>query len=435
MRLLYTGTYTLMQTKKRFDELEGLRGLAAIAVVVSHFILAFYPALITGNMKYAHTSYEGWVHGTPLAIGYAGTFAVAIFFVLSGFVLSVGFFRKGDAESVKSMAMGRYLRLMIPALTSVLLAYILIKIGSGYIASSAGDSTKSWYLHSWVMDAGLVDAVKNGMVGIFMDGGSAYNNVLWTMKIEFFGSFLVFVFLLLFAKSKYRLFVYLGLAAATFNTWFLPFVIGIAIADLYMHGRLDNLKHSYFVLPLLAGGILFGSFPHKGVELTLYSILQKLDFSWIGVKNFHHEMFYLTIGATMFILAVLLSRRLAQFLKHPRVSTLGKYTFALYLTHPLILLSFSSGMFVVLHNTLGYNKAAVLTMILSIPVIMVVTKIFERYVDTPSIKFAKIITSVLRGKQKLDIKQRMRQYAVKPRILAEKYIGFSGRPERVEPAD
>jgi len=153
----------------------------------------------------AHTRFESLVHGTPLALLYAGTFAVAIFFVLSGFVLSIGFFQTGDVKIVKKLALSRYLRLMIPALVSVILAFLLMSIGFSRIPEAAGQITgsASW-LSSWSFDTNLFAAIKNGAVDIFVHAGSAFNNVLWTMFTEFIGSFMVFAFFWFLAVPWYR---------------------------------------------------------------------------------------------------------------------------------------------------------------------------------------------------------------------------------------
>ncbi|WP_019915138.1 acyltransferase family protein [Paenibacillus sp. HW567] len=68
--------------------LNGLRGVAALVVVFSHYTLSFFPALHTGNTSDVYNSFELFVSGSPLNVFYNGSFAVFIFFILSGFVLS-----------------------------------------------------------------------------------------------------------------------------------------------------------------------------------------------------------------------------------------------------------------------------------------------------------------------------------------------------------
>jgi len=75
----------------RIDSLDGLRGLAALVVVVHHVMHA------NGSLDFA-TGLDGRAQGswvvrtltfTPLHIVWAGTEAVLVFFVLSGLVLAM----------------------------------------------------------------------------------------------------------------------------------------------------------------------------------------------------------------------------------------------------------------------------------------------------------------------------------------------------------
>jgi len=71
----------------RFEQLDSLRGLAALSVVVNHF-LNILPGIFDNPNDFWFLKY------TPLHLFWAGHEAVIFFFVLSGFVLSLQFFKK-----------------------------------------------------------------------------------------------------------------------------------------------------------------------------------------------------------------------------------------------------------------------------------------------------------------------------------------------------
>jgi peptidoglycan/LPS O-acetylase OafA/YrhL len=382
-------------------ELEGLRGLAAVSVVVYHFVVLFYPALRSGNETLAHTSFEDNIYGTPLTLLFAGTFAVAIFFVLSGFVLSIGFFQTRDENIVKKLAVGRYLRLMLPALASTLIAFLLISFGAHTLTKTAGEISGSVELsNKWSTDISVFEATRTGVLDIFVNENAILlNGVLWTMYIEFLGSFLVFGFLILFAKSNYRWIVYGLLSIVTFGTWFLAFVIGMMIADAYAQGLLHKIKKSIFVPVSILVVLFMGSYP-KNTSGTIYEYM-KLD-----ALDINYRLLYLTIAASLVVLLVLLSKRLRTWLQRPKVSILGRYTFSLYLTHLFVIFTVSCAIIINLHQVIGYNQSVLLAALISLPVFWLVTVAFERYIDAPSIKLAKYVGAVYRGDLEIDWKNR-----------------------------
>ena len=106
---------------QRFQELDGLRGVAALIVVVFHVMSAFVPAWVPDQSEAVP-----WWADSPLAVLYNGTFAVPVFFVLSGFVLA-----QASLLPRKHLWLDlalRYLRLALPATASVLLACGLLHI-------------------------------------------------------------------------------------------------------------------------------------------------------------------------------------------------------------------------------------------------------------------------------------------------------------------
>lgn len=108
--------------------LDGLRGVAAFAVLLSHCAFAFLPYLHTGNPAQLRYAWEESVFNSPFYLYYSGGFAVSLFFVLSGFVLARKFLLRGNIDDLRASAQKRYARLGIPVLGSVLLGYLLMSL-------------------------------------------------------------------------------------------------------------------------------------------------------------------------------------------------------------------------------------------------------------------------------------------------------------------
>jgi peptidoglycan/LPS O-acetylase OafA/YrhL len=105
----------------RIRSLDGMRGIAAVSVAIFHFLCAFAPQALPEFDR------NPWpLSDTPLAILYNGGFAVSVFFVLSGYVISVS--AKSSDTSLFARFLDRYSRLALPALASVLLTWSLLKL-------------------------------------------------------------------------------------------------------------------------------------------------------------------------------------------------------------------------------------------------------------------------------------------------------------------
>jgi peptidoglycan/LPS O-acetylase OafA/YrhL len=386
-------------------ELEGLRGMAAIIVAGYHFILAFYAFSVfgPGNLlsPVQHMRFEDNLYGSPISVFMSGTFAVAIFFVLSGFVLSIGFFQTGRTEIIKSLASKRYLRLMLPALASVLLSYLFIKLGLSHTAEAAQITRSGWLAGMWHFSPHLFQAIHEAAISIFLTSGSPYNHVLWTMKNEFIGSFIVFGFALLFAKSNYRWILYIILILLTYRTWYLGFIIGVMLADLHALGYVQQKVRGFGVIVLGSFGLFLGGYPFASVQHTVYQYFPTFT------HGINYQAFYATMGAAIVVLCVLITSQAARILSKKYISLIGKYTFSLYLVHSLVLFSFTSALFVYLSRSLNYNIAVLFSVIPSIPLVWVLTVLFEKYIDAPSIKFAKLWGSIYEGKIPLGVHERV----------------------------
>lgn len=109
---------------------ESLRGIACIVVVFSHLLGVFFPQLhnfYTSNLPKYEIAES--IHNSPFTFFYSGTGAVFVFFVLSGYVLTLSSLKaKNTVKRFWLSIMKRYPRLAIPALGSCLLMYLALHI-------------------------------------------------------------------------------------------------------------------------------------------------------------------------------------------------------------------------------------------------------------------------------------------------------------------
>ena len=115
-----------MDTTEKISYLDGLRGVAAINVLIMHFFIVLAPALIyTSRMPARMGNFEQYFTATPLGLIGAGNFSVCIFFVLSGYVLTQKYFKTKDKNIILSSALRRYIRLFIPVLAVIIFSFLL----------------------------------------------------------------------------------------------------------------------------------------------------------------------------------------------------------------------------------------------------------------------------------------------------------------------
>lgn len=131
----------------------------------------------------------------PFSLCFNGHFAVCIFFVLSGYVLSIPFF-SNDKLRLRARIVGRYLRLNIPISVAVFFSYFLFKADL-YSNFESGIASGSNWMRAWFPPAeiNLSNAIKDATFSGVLYGDGSFIPQLWTLKIEFVGSQILLAYL------------------------------------------------------------------------------------------------------------------------------------------------------------------------------------------------------------------------------------------------
>jgi len=369
----------------KFRFLDGLRGLAALIVVIDHFAIGFFQAATDGSIHLTHGAFESVIEATPLHILVSGNFSVCVFFILSGIVLSAKFFRSGEKKFVIASAIKRYPRLMLPVLGCVLLAFFLMATQTFYNVQAASVTGSTWLGEFWQFHPNFFNALYQGTIGTFVKGSSDYNTVLWTMKTELIGSFLVFGFLLLAGKFRYRYLVYVLLGLLLIKTYYVSFVLGIALCDGYFSGGTASRSRMHWSLwvPLILVSIFLASCPVGTLDGTLFHYVQGHMPLAMSVTVTSH-----ILGALGLIVVILYAPALQHLLITKPMLYLGKISFALYLTHLYVIGSFSSYVFAQIAPWMGYRTGFIVMLIPSALLIWLAAHVFDHFVDEPAIRLS-----------------------------------------------
>jgi peptidoglycan/LPS O-acetylase OafA/YrhL len=306
-----------MVMKNRLEELDGLRGIAAFMVFLSHVI---------GLL--AVSKFVDFYQNTPIRVISDGNAAVDIFFVLSGFVLSLPFVDKNKGLNYFSFVMKRIFRLY-PTYWICILLSVFIK---DYFNPSAMNSLSEWGRSLWIKPITGVDILRHLPLIIKMDG-HAINPIVWTLAVEMKMSLILPIFIFWIKKWDSELsqillvLTSIVLSYLTGKFEFLPlFIIGLVLSKHWRHFEAIKNVHSFNLFLMFT--------------LSIILIGNRFIFSFDYAT--HTQSLITALGTALFIPLAIWGRAINKALKHPGVDFLGKISYSFYLYHfPLLLVTVS----------------------------------------------------------------------------------------------
>ena len=369
-----------LSENKRLKSIEGLRGICAIVVVISHFVVAFYPAAYWGNSSMSHINngMDVKMSQSPFSIFYAGNLAVCIFFVICGFGITISYFT--DGNGLKKTLVNRFGRMFFPVLTTNLTYYMFLKLNLFSSTSVAEITGSEWLKNRYLFEGNFVDAICDSYFSVLLNGGSKYNGVIWTISYLFWGAFLVFIVLYLCERSKKRWVVYLcaclviwsmgTIGNITYN-YFVGFILGIVLADIYLNDLFKVNLYIFIIFLIIA--CFLGAYP-MGVEPNnIYRFLN------LGKNS---AILWHIISAGIIVYIVINSKKLGYYFESKIIQFLGRISFSMFLLHLLILCSFSTILFRTLFLLgLNYSSAFILTFVLSLFIILGCSYLFFSFIE------------------------------------------------------
>lgn len=388
-----------MTVAERFDHLDGLRGVAALAVVVHHGALVFDMALYSGLPADSRNGWDLALSAWPLLPAMWGNISVCVFFALSGFVLCHSY--QKTRLGWPALIAKRYLRLTPPIVVACVLGWLAYASGLSLHAAYLRDMPNERLAQTVVADPHLPMALAQGLLAVVKSqvGPISYNGVLWTMPIEFAGS-LALIALFAIARSRFvertgRTRTVLIASLAIFTLLFSQSYLGlfglgalfrvlcpsgVAALQRTVPGRMAGLA-------LMALGLLLGTIPVSPLRPALFDAMDALRLPLPPMRwGLDATASWHALGAVALLMAVLSTPWLRRAFLHPFAQWLGRLSFPLYLVHvPLIPIAYCGGYLLARGGGLSPGGAGVVGIVCLVAASMAVAEVFSRLVERPVI--------------------------------------------------
>lgn len=388
---------------ERLKHLDGLRGLACLMVALSHFVIAFFESWMSGAPETAHNAWDPAVGHSPLVLFYNPRLGVAIFFVLSGYVLAASVAWR--QPPLWCLALRRWLRLCLPIIAMTLLAYLALHLGAFRgVNAAAGLAKTNWLPAFYGPVTYLIPlslCLRNIFFTFFTGSPGAVQNLigtLWTMPIELVGSLVLFMGYCagadIFRRSRGCFAVALILVFWTWRTRYAGFGIGVALFEIgrgisYLPVSMRDWTAK--LAPIagvtsLAVGLWVAATPFAPAGTHLWFLEESTAFGiqvQIGDMNI--------AGAGLLVVAALLCRAFQRVLNSAPCQYLGRISYMLYLVQNPV--ECSAGVFIFLHAPNPYNLRAGLTLLGYLAVSVALADVTTRLIDRPAIRLSRLATA------------------------------------------
>lgn len=378
-------------SQSRQSHLDSLRGVAALIVVSHHYLTAFFPYTVFGAQGgyQQHSGWENIFFFPPFGLIISGPFAVCLFFILSGYVLSYNHLGKSwQGHKILSAILKRPIRLGGLVWLSIIIGSMLWYCGLFFNGAVSDLTTsKQWFGAFWAGNFNLHKFFVDLSTSSF-SRGNIYNPPLWTIKVELYGSMMIYIFALLLGRFKYRLLISILLVFAFKNSLYQGFWIGLCIADIIKNHPFQKEIKSINIYHSLLFILFFylSSYPHyvdpEFLASTIYAPLP-------DDKGFGGG--YLMLSALIIFILAVSNRRLQEYLNLPALQFLGRISYGLYVMHFLILGSLSSWLVLVLNNYFGYNISFCIAFFAGLSLTILSAYLATKYIDNTSIRLANFL--------------------------------------------
>lgn len=370
----------------RYRTLDSVRGIAAFAVVLCHSFLVF-PGGGENREALLRDGFHApmaWLYGTPLRLAVGGPAAVLLFFVLSGFVLTLTIASLKGPTYVP-FAVARFARIWPPFAVAILGSAALCLL----LAARPVPGASIWFHAAWSGGA----TPKNVLRHLTMTGtGIDLDSPMWSLVHELRISMILPLLVILTRRSGYA-----AILVAAILTLVSVFLNGQVAEFSHASSWISTVTYLYFfvigiLLALQADKVkvLLTGLPHPWIGLLWLLALTGIAIAPADtshVVTLRNGLLLLAdgIAAGLIISLSIIEGTAAKILLSAVPRYLGRISYSLYLTHLVVIVS-------VLHFV-GAALPLPIAVITAIPLAIIVADVCQRLIEAPSQRLGKRVAA------------------------------------------
>ncbi|MFT3997295.1 MAG: acyltransferase [Asticcacaulis sp.] len=362
-----------MLAKMRYPALDSLRGLAALAVVFHHIAL-------------------NWPAGSntvlPRPVAYAlqgvGHPSVVLFFVLSGFVLFLGYGARRDLNW-KAFFVSRLFRLYPAYLFAVLISFLCIVF--------QGDFTK------FTFDFASLSRV---VTLLFVNKSDvSWNPVIWSLVYEARFSLIFPLICYWIARSRSPILPTLLILLCSALCDFALKAFGL-VPDYLLT---DNILYNFLITVLYMGVFAPGMYSaglitKNSSNFTMNVYWQVAIFAFalalLIARPFFKSDIVMAVPLALILLIIVKNSYFSNILEHASFRWLGKISYSLYLIHFPVIICVP----VVLKSLFNVNNGFI-SMPVTFCISILLAEISQRFVEAPCIEIGRYLSGIVSGRSRV----------------------------------
>lgn len=303
---------------KKYKQLESMRGVAALGVILSHSILS-YGYKNDKTWWWTNSIFEGNQYLVNISNNLGGM-SVSMFFILTSYLFFDKFLFTSDF-SVREFYKKRIFRLLPMYIFSVFLIFILyifLGVKDNLSLSEIIKFIISWFSFGYWSGESISNLIPDGFV--------ANAGVLWTLIIEW-KFYIIFPLILIIFSNLY--------------VYFFSFLLVFLLCQVQFISERESVILNYFIFGGFLAFILKGNCCDKFIKFFLQT---KMFFCFINLFLFYFiiyvndpYVFKVCVLLCLLFFSIIKGNTIFGILKMNAFSFLGNISYSTYLIHGIVL--------------------------------------------------------------------------------------------------